>query len=125
MIPKTQGECADRLYKIKAKKAKLNRKIKELDEERVAIEKYLIDTLPKSKTSGVKGSDACATIVKKVVPTINDKEKFKKYMVDNDRFDLAHNLRLSSKAVADMWDEGEKVPGVEKFTAISVSITKV
>jgi hypothetical protein len=33
--------------------------------------------------------------------------------------------RLSATAIQERWDAGEKIPGVEVFTTVGVSLTKI
>lgn len=124
-LPRKLGQCADRLYAIRDEKKKLRDQIAAIEAEEKAIKERVINRLPKSKASGVSGMVANVSVSSKEVPHLVDPDKFRRYVVRKERWDLANKLTPSAKACADMWEEGEDVPGVDKFKVISVSVTKV
>lgn len=122
--PKTLGACADRLYKIKALKADLNKKLDALDDERKNIEAKLIDELPKDSATGVTGKAARATIIIKEVAQVEDWDKLQKFIVKTGSWDLMVK-RVKDSAVQERWEDGTKVPGVVAFPRVTVSLNKV
>ena len=125
-LPATTGACADRLYKIREEVAALNKKVEALDEEKKAIEKKLINELSKDDAGGIKGRLANASITTRKVPTIKAENwpAFYKHVLKTKDFSLMQR-RLSEKAIQERWDAGEKVPGVDSFTVVKVSVTKL
>ena len=122
--PKTLGACADRLFGIKEAKGKLEAQIKTLDEEKRAIEEKLIADLPKSDAGGVLGKLCRAAITKHDVPTVKDWDAYYAFILKHKDFSLLQR-RVGEAAVKERWEAGEKVPGVEPFTVIKVSVTKL
>lgn len=122
-IPKTIGGCADKLFKLREEKSRLNKQIKALDEHEKAIKNHIINTLPKSQATGVAGKLARVTVVTKTVPTVKDWEKVWKYISRQKAWDLLQR-RLNEKAVKDRWEDGKKVSGVEPFEVVTISLKK-
>lgn len=123
-IPKSIGACADRLFKIKEEASELAKKAAALDTERKAIQEHIINTLPKSEATGVSGKLANVKVRTVDVPQVKDWEKFYAYIKKVGRFDLLQK-RLSEGAVSEILDSGKKVPGVEPFPVVKLSLTKV
>jgi hypothetical protein len=123
-VPKTLGACADRLFTLKAQLAALNMQAEALDAERKAIQERLIADLPKSEAAGIAGRLARATVVTKEVPTVKDWTAFYKTILKTKDFSLLQR-RVSDAAVRERWEAGKKVPGVEPFTVVTVSVTKL
>ncbi len=122
-IPKKIGACADKLFEIKNKRLEKQKEVDVLKAEESALKEYIINTLPKSEASGVAGKVARVTVVKKVVPQIDDWDKFYKHVKKTGHFDLMQR-RLSAGAIAERWDAGKEVPGVDHFNTVTVSIKK-
>ena len=59
--PKTIGACADRLYELKELKSEAQKVVDKIEEERKALERHVIETLPKSAALGVAGKVARVT----------------------------------------------------------------
>jgi len=123
-LPKTIGGCADRLYKIREERYELQRRAKALREIETELKEHIIRDLPKSQASGVAGRVARVQVVKREVPQVKDWSKLHRYIKKHDAFELFQR-RLNTSAVQERWTEGEKVPGVESFTALDISIKKV
>lgn len=124
-IPKNIGACADKLYSTRQRRLALQHEADALKKFETELNAHIIDTLPKSEASGVAGRLARVTVVTKEVPSITDQQELRDYVIANDRWDLVNNLRASSPAIRDMWEEGVEIPGVEKFGQISVSLNKL
>ena len=59
----------------------------------------------------------------KQVPQVKDYEPFYAFIKKENRFDLLQK-RLSEGAIKEIWDQGKVVPGIEAFTAVTISLTK-
>jgi hypothetical protein len=123
-LPKTLGACADRLLAIRQRKADLQRQLDELDAERSRLNNHLIEQLPRQGSSGIAGRLAEATIEKKPVPTVKDWKKLYAFILKTKDFSFLHKS-VAAAAVKDRWEANQVVPGVEKFTAVTVSVTAV
>lgn len=123
-IPKTLGACADRLYALKDLKRDANAKVDAIDEEVKAIKAHIIETLPKSESTGVAGKNARVSVVTKEIAQVKDWEAFwAKFDKKKDTDMLSKSINQT--AIQARWDAGKKVPGVEAFTTVSVSLNKV
>lgn len=123
MIPKTLGACADKLYKLRQERLAMERRVAELKEEEAVLRDHIIDTLPKSDASGITGKTCRVTITKSVKPRVEDWDVVYKYISRTKSWDLMQK-RLSDTAVNERWGVGKEIPGVGKFTAVTLSITK-
>ncbi len=122
-VPKTLGECADRLFSIDLLKSKANRVADLLDEERIVIENHLKLALPKIKGDGVSGKKGKVRVYKKDVPQAFDWAALEKHIKKTGEFDLLQR-RLSGGAVVARWEKKKKIPGVKPFQVVVVSVTK-
>lgn len=123
-LPKTLAACADRLFKLKAEKAAAQAKVEAIDEERKALEAHLIASLPKSDATGVAGKLARVTVVSKLVPQAADWPKIHAHIKRTGSFDLLQR-RLNDAAVRERWEAGNKLPGVDAFEKLTISLNKV
>ena len=123
-IPKTIGACADRLYEIKLEKAKLAASEKALDEEKSALTEHIINTLPKSETTGVAGKQARVTVKEEDIPQIKDWDAFWGAFNKKKDFDLL-NKAINKSAVMARVEAGKKVAGLEMFRVKKLSLNKV
>jgi hypothetical protein len=88
------------------------------------LREYIIANLSKSDDTGAAGLRYRAQIVMKDVPRAMDWPKVHAFIQDTGRFDLLQK-RLGEKAVMDMVEQGEQIPGVEIVHLPDVSITKI
>ncbi len=123
-LPKTLGACADKLYRLREQRQDAQKVVDKLKSQETELKVHLINTLPKSDLQGAIGKKARVKITTKDVGNIKDWDKFCKYMSKNKAWDLVQR-RVSAKALKDRWDEGKKIPGVEPFRVVDVSLTKV
>lgn len=124
VFPKTLGACADKLYELKAKRSAAQKVADAIEEEEKALKEHIINTLPKSEANGVAGKLCRVTVVIKEVPQVKDWDAFYKHVKKTGDFDLLQR-RLSDAAVKLRWDAKKKVPGVDVFNAVSLSMNKV
>jgi hypothetical protein len=122
-LPDSDAKKADLLYKTREKRLKIQKQVDELQGLESALKEYFINSLPKD-TSGVAGRVARVQTTPKAIPRVEDWGKFYAYVRSKKRFDLLQR-RLSEAAVKEIWENGKTVPGVAKFTTVSVSCTKL
>lgn len=123
-FPKAMGACADLIFNLKAKRLAAQKVADAIEEEEKALKEHIIQNLPKSETTGVAGKLARVTVVTKEVPQVKDWDAFYAHVKKTGNFDLMQR-RLADKAVQERWEAGKKVPGVEAFQAVTLSINKV
>jgi hypothetical protein len=122
-LPKTLGACADRLYELKDLKKQAKEAVDILEAEEKSIKEHIINSMPKTD-SGAAGKYARVSVVTKQVPQLKDDAAFFAYVKKHNRFDLMQR-RLADAAVKEMWDAGKEVPGIEAFTAVTISLNKI
>ena len=122
-FPKTMGACADRLHELRTKRLEVQKLVDQFEAEEKALKEYVIQNLPKSDT-GAQGKYYRVSVVTKVVPRVEDWDAFYKYVKKTGSFELMQR-RLSDSAVAERWDAGKVIPGVDRFQAVSISLTKI
>lgn len=123
-IPKTIGSCADLLYETKAKRLALQKQVDQLEAEEKDLKDHIINTLPKSQASGVAGKVARVSVTKKSVPQVKDWPKFFTHLKKTGEFELLQR-RLNESAVSERWEAKKKIPGVEAFEVVTVSLNKI
>ena len=124
VFPKTLGACADKLYALREKRASAQRIVDGIEAEEKALKEHLIETLPKSEVEGVTGKVAKVKILRKAIPQVRDYDAFYKFVKQTSGFDMLQK-RLNIAAVQERLDAGKRVPGIEIFTAVMISLTKV
>ena len=122
--PKALGTCADKLYEIRQQRLAAQKVVEKLTEQETALKEHIIQTLPKSESSGITGKVARVTIVKKIIPQVADWDKLYKHISRTKSFELLQR-RVSDTAVKERWENGKQVPGVDHFTIVTVGINKI
>ncbi len=89
-----------------------------------AVEGHIIQTLAVGESSGVQGMKARVQVTERVIPTVEDWQKFYAYIAKTKSFDLL-NRAPNAAAIGERWDAKKQVPGVGKFHAKRVSCTKL
>ena len=117
------GACADKLHEIRDLRRKMQKVVDAVEEIEKALNGHIIDNVPKGD-GGAIGRLYKATVNVEDVPTVKDWTQFYAYIVKTKRFDMIQK-RLSTAAITELWEAGKKVPGVEKFRVLKVSLTKI
>lgn len=122
-VPDTLGACADLLFNIKEQRRKLEAEAEEWHKQETALTEHIIRVLPKSD-SGAMGRHHKVRVVTREVPRVADWALFWEFIRKNKAYEMVQR-RVAEGAVRDRWDANKKVPGVEPFTVVSLSLTKV
>jgi hypothetical protein len=123
-IPRSIGRTADLYNDVRQLRLAMEKEAEKVKARETELREYMIANLSKSDDTGAAGLRYRAQIVSKDVPRAADWAKVHAYIRKNDRFDLLQK-RLGEKAVMDMWEQGEAIPGVEVVKVPDVSITKI
>lgn len=123
-IPAKMGAVADDLYNTRAQRLALSKVVDKLAEHESDLKNYVIDNLPKSDATGSAGKVARVQVKTVDVPRTGDWKKLYKHLKKTGQFELL-NRALNKKAVMERWENGKEVPGVDHFTEVKVSVTKV
>ena len=128
-LPKTIGECADMLMLIKEQKSEIRKSVEALEEREALLREHIIQTLPKSNTTGVEGRIARVSVVTKDVPQVADWDELYAYIIKTkSNKELGFNLlgrSVSTTLIRQLWEAGKDVPGVAKFSVTTLSLKKV
>lgn len=123
-VPKSLAACADALYETKAARLAAQNEIKPLAQFETDLKNYLVDNLPKSQAEGISGKVSNAKIVRKEIPKIEDEKKFLAFAKKAGNEDLL-KIVPNMEAIQERWENNKAVPGVGKFTVVTVSSTKL
>lgn len=126
-LPKSMGACADLLFMTRQERLKLDKAVQELKGEETRITNHIIDNLDKRNETGVAGKHHRVQVVRKKKYRVDPMkwDSFFGWVAKNKRFDLLQK-RLSDDAVKATIEDGKKkIPGVEPFDYVTVSLTKV
>lgn len=122
-LPKSIGRCADLYAEVRELRLAMEKEVEPVQKLESTVREFIIANVPEGET-GASGLKYRAQITKNTVAKVSDWDQLWAYIFKTKRTDLLQK-RVGEKAVADMWEEGETVPGVEKMHLPSVSITKV
>lgn len=122
--PKNLATAADRMYTVRQERYAAQKIVDALQAEETFLANHLVDNLPKDDATGAIGKVAKATITSKTKPRVVDWPKLHAYILKNKAFDLLQK-RVADEAVMSRFDAGKKIPGVDTFKAIGVSLNKV
>jgi hypothetical protein len=123
-LPQSIGRCADLYHDIRELRLMMEKEAADIKARETEIQEHIINNLSKSDDTGAAGLRYRAQVKTEVKPQIADWAAFTAYVAENDRFDLVQK-RLGEKAVGDLWEAGETVPGVAKVHVPKLSITKI
>lgn len=123
-MPRSIGLCADLYAEVREIRLAMQKHVDEVQAREREIREHIIANLSKSDDTGAAGKRYRAQIVLKTVPQLKSWGEFISFVARNKRFDLLQK-RVSDTAIKDLWEGGINVPGVDRFKAVDVSITKV
>lgn len=124
VLPKTLGACADTLYTLREERRKAQRAVDEIEACEALVREHIIQTLPKSETTGVSGKLARVSVVSKTVCQVVDWTKFYAFIKKHNAWELLQR-RVSEAPVKERWDDQKKVDGVEPLLVPTLSLNKL
>lgn len=126
-LPPSIGRCADLYSDVRSLRLAMEKEVKDVKDRESQIREHIISNLSKSAKDGDSGASGLrfrAQIVTKEVPRAVDWTKIHAYVAEHNRFDLLQK-RLGEKAVMDMIEDKQAIPGIEVVIVPDVSITKI
>jgi uncharacterized radical SAM superfamily Fe-S cluster-containing enzyme len=123
-LPDSIGRCADLLHEVKQLRLDMDKEVAAVRAREREIEEHIISNLDKGEDTGASGLTHRVQVKSKTKPKPADWAALHEYIQEHGRFDLLQK-RLAEKAVMDMLDEGEDVPGVERIHIPTISLTKI
>lgn len=126
-MPKSLGRCADLYHDVRDLRLLMEKECEAIKARETEIQEHIIRTLPKGDT-GASGLRYRAQIKMEDKPQVDETKggwpALWEFIAASKRFDLLQK-RLGEKAIADMWEQGEAVPGVAVVHVPKLSITKI
>lgn len=122
-VPKTLGACADLLHDVREERYRLQKLVAAQEAKETVLEEHIIRTLSDTE-GGAIGLRYKAVKERKTKPVVKDWPAFWTYVFRNKASEFLQR-RISDGAIQERWDAGKKIPGVETFTYIKLSLTKV
>lgn len=123
MKKETLGGLVDQLYEAREKRMALEKQVKAMEHEEDELRKKIFDRADDEETAGGKGKLASFSINERVSPQVSNWDEFYKYIHENKFFHLLHR-RPSSDGCREIFDRGEQIPGVDKFTQRVINLQK-
>lgn len=123
-VPSSIGRCADAYHDVRELRLAMEKEVAPVKQREAELLGHMIDSLSTSDDTGASGLRYKVQIVTSEQPTVTDWDALHDFVYDNDRFDLM-SKSISTKAVKEMFEAGEKIPGVSQITVKKASITKI
>ena len=114
----------DELWTTREKRLKIFKTAEDLKKKETDLRAEIVAELGKAKASGISGKKARVELVSKTVPDVVDWDSLYKHIVKTKSFDLL-GRSVSRTAVAERWEAGKAIPGVESTTFAELSLKKV
>lgn len=128
-LPKTLAECGDLAYALRQQRYDLNKQVADIEAQEAALADHLIQNLPVSEATGVRGRVAQAKIEKKEVVQVTDWNAVQAYILKNAKKNPGvwslFQRRIGEATVKEMWARNENMPGCEKLEVKKISLTKI
>lgn len=101
----------------------MRQKFNALDEFSKKLKAYLLQELEDAGLESAGGKVGQISINEKKIATVEDWDKFYKYIKRTDGFDML-NRAINQKAIAERLDAKKKVGGIDTFDKKTLSLTK-
>ena len=114
-----------RMYtKYREKRLALQKKVNDLERSEKGYKATLMALFVKAKSEGIKVDGHLYAPKERDEPIISKPELLYRHIKKTGNFDLLRR-QVNPAAVKERWADGKKVPGVQKFPVVSLSVTKV
>ena len=127
-VTKKIGTKIDHLQNIRLKLDEVDVEIKKHEVKKQKIKEKYVDkedeiwnSFTKEELDGAFGKTASVEIKREIFPSVKDWPKFYTYIAKNKAWDMLQK-RTSSTAYRDRLKDGKKIPGVEKFTKVTLKL---
>jgi hypothetical protein len=124
-LPKSMGACADLLFEVREQRLAADKVAAALKADEELIKTHIIDNLDKGST-GAAGKHHRVQVVRKRKHVVNPEHwpNFFGWVSKNKAWDVLQR-RINEEAIKARIESGKKIPGVEPFDYVAVSLTKV
>jgi hypothetical protein len=124
MANRTVAVISDEIFAVQAEVTALNKKIEGLEKEKARLSTELKAAAEEQGLTSGKGASSSFEIKDQTVPQVSDWDTFVAFAVENGYFHLFYR-RPAVKACQELWELGETIPGVNKFTSNKVNVKGV
>lgn len=121
-MPPSVGQAADALHDIRELRLQMQKETDAVKARETEIENWIIEQC--QVDTGGAGLRYRAQVKVEAKPRIADWAALTYFLWETQAFQLIQK-RLSDTAVKELWDANVEVPGVERFLAKKVSVTKI
>lgn len=123
-MSKTVSELSDEIWGIKVQEKALKEQLDDLEKRRKDIEQKLIEAAEKQGLKGGTGATSKFSVEETTLPQVADWDAFCKFLKKKGWFHLLQR-RPASKACQELWEQGQVIPGIDKFTKIEAKVKEV
>lgn len=119
------GELGDKIYAKNEEIAQANARVKELENEKRAIEEKLLAAMQQAGTDIVRGEQATVSISETIRPQLADADAFFAFVLRKKALHLFER-RIAATAYREMKDslKGKPVPGVTEFSQLRLNVRR-
>lgn len=127
-IPKNLDRQIDKLYELEREVAGATLTLQESPEYKMLekakknyeeLQQHIIGSHHIEVLESATGRDAKLVISKRINYRISEWDELKRYVVKHDAYDIFQR-RITPSAIADREADGEVIPGLEKYTNITI-----
>lgn len=122
-IPAKIGEAVDMLYQMRGARQRYAALEASVKAAETLVKDALLKKFGKESMDGAAGAQASMSVNPRPIPQLKDDKKFFAFVHKHKRFDLLQR-RLNDGAIKEMWENNKAVPGIDKFVALVISVTK-
>lgn len=130
--PKTLGASIDKLYRVrdqiaaeKARVAELTKPLDKLKGQEKELVEHVTELLKREKVTGSHGKLAKVSLTKKQQPALKNRRALAEFIVEHEAYELIGSVSTPAWREYLENEEFGKVPGIEKFTQVRLSINKL
>lgn len=125
LTAKELGELADCYSAFRESRLLADKAAAALKVDESAALSLLIEEMRKQEINGAGGKKTTVTMnPAKDKPHVKDWSKVYAYILETKDFSLLQK-RIGEAAIAERWDDGKVIPGVEKFPVYTLSVSSV
>lgn len=126
-LPRSLAACADLYYNLRAERLAQQNQAKGIQEREGVVREHLINSLPKSDSTGIAGKVARVSVYTTPALRLEDWDKFLAFVIKTEQWHLLGRT-FSEAAVAELLEQNKKlkkVPGIGKFNIVKLSFNKL
>lgn len=114
---------ADEFYAAQRVRLELDKKAEEAKKVESFLREQILAYMAQEKVFNIGSATVQVNRHLKPKPSVKDWNMLYQYITNTGSFDLLHK-RVTEKAVELRWEDGQEVPGVEKFIVEKLTVTK-